>query len=218
MSQRHSIPTSGAAVPAALRVKKCHHLSPCRSCQLNAKCCICLDKLACGSARIRGGAPSPRSPSDESNDNFDDAGDDSDSSSENGGDDHTFRAPIPSLGDTPREEAASRNDMEALEEDGFWQRCPDTIRTNLSTSPVPSHPAASPSRELSQVVTSQPHTELPLAIPSGSGTQVPTSQPSIEASLQAPPRTPATPRTALLPYLPVRSRHDPTPPLILCKK
>ena len=57
MSQRHSIPTSGAAVLAALRVKKCHHSSPCRSCRLDNKCCMCLSKLACSSARIRGGRP-----------------------------------------------------------------------------------------------------------------------------------------------------------------
>ena len=204
MSQRHSTPASGAAVLAAPRVKKCHHSSPCQSCHLYSKCCVCLSKLACSSARIRGGAPSPGSPSDESNDNFDDAAtnDDSDSSYEEGDDNRTFRAPIPTLGDTPGEEAASRNIMEALKEEEFWQRRPDTIRTNLSSSPVPSLSAASPGKEPRQVVTSQPHTELPMVVPSGSATSVPTSQPSVETCIQAPPRTPATSKSALPPYPP----------------
>ena len=121
MSQRHSVPTSSAAIPAAPRVKKCHHSSPCRLCQSNAKCCVCLDKLTRGPTRIRGGTPAPGSPSDESNDNFDNADDDSSTSSGSDDDNRTFRAPIPGLEDTPRGEAASRDAMEALEEEEFWQ-------------------------------------------------------------------------------------------------
>ena len=113
---------------------------------------------------------------------------------------------MPSLGDTPGEEAASRNIMEALEEEEFWQRRPDTIRANLSPSPVPSLSAVSPGKELGQVVTSQPHTELPMIVPGGLATPVLTSQPSVETGLQAPPCTPATPKTALPPYPPPHSR------------
>ena len=209
MSQRHSVPTSGAATPAAPRVKKCHHSSPCWLCQLNMKCCVCLDKLTCGPTRIRGGAPALGSPSDDSNNNFDDADDSSSTSSGSDDDNCTFRAPIPGLEDTPRGEAASRDAMEALEEEEFWQRRPDVLWTSLSSSPVPSLSTGSPSKDKGQVPTSQPHAELPLPMPSAGGshaTPVPTSQPSVETGLQAPPCTPAPPRTALPPYPPARSR------------
>ena len=207
MSQRHSVPASGASAPAALRVKRCHHSSPCRLCQSSAKCCICLAKLAYGPTRIRGGAPLPASPSDSSNDNFDDANsDDSDSSMSDTGD-HTFRAPIPNLGDSPGEESASRDAMDALEEDEFWQHWPDTVRAGLTASPVPSLTMGSPGKDAGQVLMSQPHAELPLAMPSALTSQIPTLQPLIETSLQAPPRTPVAPRAAPLPYPPIRSRH-----------
>ena len=209
MSQRHSVPAPRAAVSAAPRAKRCHHLLPCCSCQSNSKCCVCLDRLGPGLIRIQGGAPSPASPSEESNDSYDDADDDDDSSTDDTGD-HTFRAPIPSLRDTPGEEAAANAAMEALEEEEFWQCRPDTVQASLNVSPVPSLTSNPSERGSGRVPTSQPNAEVPLTLPGAFSGQVPTSQPSVEASLQQPPRTPATSRAAVLPY-PPRSE-PPSPP------
>ena len=206
MSQRHSVPVPRAAVSTALRAKKCHHSLPCRSCQSNFKCCVCLDRLGSSPVRIRGGASSPASPSEESNDNYDDANNNDDSSTDDTGD-HTFRAPVLSLGDTPGEEVAANTAMEALKEEEFWQRPPDTVRTSLTNSPVPSLTSNPSERGSGRIPTSQPNAEVPLALPGAFSSQVPTSQPSVEADLQQPPCTPAASRAAVPPYPPIWSHH-----------